>query len=166
MMINYFKAEKAESLLFMGVGAVAILIALYFLFGIKQSAFTGAAISLTLIALLQLVVGTTVYFRSDKDITRVETMMQQNPKQIETEELPRMNVVMKNFIFYRYIEIAFMIISLILIFMYRNTSPATFWYGFAWGLFIQSAFMLALDYFAERRGHDYLAWIQTFIQSH
>jgi hypothetical protein len=165
VMESYFKAEKAESLLFIGVGIVAIIVALYFLFSIKQSAYTGAAISLTLIAFIQLIVGTTVYFRSDKDIARVETMLKQNPQQLKTEEQPRMAVVMKNFIVYRYVEMALMLIGLALIIFFRASSPASFWYGLGWGLLIQSGFMLLLDFFAERRGHTYLNWVQEQIQN-
>jgi hypothetical protein len=49
------------------------------------------------IALIRIVVGTSVYFRSPKDIQRVETMVQSAPEKIKTDEIPRMEVVMKNF---------------------------------------------------------------------
>jgi hypothetical protein len=163
-MENYFKLEKAESLLFIGFGIVAIIIAAYFILGIKQSAYTGAAISITLIALIQLVVGTTVYFRSDKDIVRVEKMIKEQPLQLKTEEQPRMEVVMKNFLIYRYVEIALMLLGIVLMMFFRHSEPLSLWYGFGWGLFIQSGVMLLLDFFAERRGHAYIDWLQKQIQ--
>ena len=65
---KYFIAEKQESLLFLIVGIVAVLLAIAFWFFIKSnpSFFKGAAIPLLAIGLIQMVVGYTVYSRTDK----------------------------------------------------------------------------------------------------
>ncbi len=74
---KYFNAEKYESLLFISVGV------------------------------LQIIVGTSLYFRSSKDIASVNKNVQTENSKIQTEEIPRMDAVMKNFVWYKWIEIAF-----------------------------------------------------------
>lgn len=98
---KYFNAEKAESLLFVLVGIMAIGLAIYFILKLKQPFYLGIAYPLILVALIQLVVGSTVYFRSPKDIMRVNEFLKKAPSEIQTAEIPRMNVVMKNFEIYR-----------------------------------------------------------------
>jgi len=94
---NYFNAEKAESLLFMGFGILAILLSIYFLFILKEIFWKGLAISLIIFSLVQVVIGTTIYKRSPKDNLRVENILKNDPKKIQSEEIPRMEKVMKNF---------------------------------------------------------------------
>ncbi len=67
---NYFNAEKSESILFFLVGSIAIGIAIYFLFKLKEPFYNGMAYPLIAVALIQIVVGTSIFFRSPKDIER------------------------------------------------------------------------------------------------
>ena len=110
--IKYFHGEKAESYIFMMIGVVALAMALYFLFALKTSFWKGVAVPFILVALLEFVVGYTIVIRSPKDIARVETYLQQAPKSIKTIEIPRMEKVMKNFVVYRYVEIALIILGI------------------------------------------------------
>jgi hypothetical protein len=153
---DYFNAEKFESIFFISAGIIATLIGLYFWFWIKESYFKGMAIALFFIALIQLVVGGTVYVRSPKDIIRVNEMIQNTPEKIQTEEIPRMVSVMKNFQLYRYIEIALICVG---VFLFIYFSKHLFWKGLGLGLAIQSALMLVLDFFAEKRGFEYIKQI-------
>jgi hypothetical protein len=155
---KYFNAEKYESLLFVFVGLAAIAGSIYFLIKIKHPFYTGMVFPLIGIALIQIIVGSTVYFRSPKDISRVNQIVQTNKSAINSEEIPRMQVVMKNFIVYRWIEIALIIIGIILYFYFQ---PQPLWKGIGLGLSIQSSFMLLLDYFAESRGKAYLLFLQS-----
>ena len=153
---DYFNAEKFESLFFIGIGIIAIALGIYFWFIIKEPIYKGIAIPFVLVAFIQLTVGTTVYFRSPKDIVTVENIISNEPSKIHSEEIPRMNVVMKNFVIYRYVEIALMILGISLFFCFPSQN---FWKGLGIGLFIQASLMLSLDYFAEKRGTDYLKQI-------
>lgn len=157
---KYFNAEKSESLLFIFVGIFAISIAAYFLLKIKQPFYSGMSWPLIAIAIIQLTVGTSVYFRSPKDIKRVQTIVQSQKQKITSEEIPRMEVVMKNFIIYRYVEIILLVAGLFLMFFF---SEHLFFNGLGIGLFIQSALMLSLDFFAEKRGKEYLEYLQSLI---
>lgn len=156
MIKNYFDAEKFESLFFIAVGLIAILFSLWFWFKIKESFYSGMAIPLILIALIQITVGISVYFRSPKDIVRVENYLSNDKNKISETEIPRMNTVMKNFVIYRYIEIVLILAGLVLYFMFNQNS---FVKGIGAGLAIQSSLMLLLDFFAEKRGAEYLSYL-------
>ncbi len=156
---KYFNAERAESLLFVLVGLIAVFCAIYFFTKINQPFYNGMSYSLVAIALIQITVGASVYFRSPKDIERVNKMVQSEKEKIQNEEIPRMNTVMKNFVLYRWIEIGLLLIGFALFFIFQ---PETFWKGFGIGLSIQSCFMLLLDFFAESRGKVYLDYLQNF----
>lgn len=157
---KYFNAEKYESVFFVLVGLVAIVLATYFFVKVKQPFYLGMAYPLIAIALIQIIVGSTVYFRSPKDIARVNEIVQADRMKIQTDEIPRMEVVMKNFEVYRWVEIVLLIIGLIMFFSF---SPMTFWKGIGLGLFIQAGLMLLLDFFAESRGEIYLEYLRTLI---
>ncbi len=79
-------------------------------------------------------------------------MAQSAPEKIKTEEIPTMEVVMKNFLWYKYIEIVLILIGLVFFFFIE----ALVWRGLGLGLTIQSGFMLLLDFFAMTRGQAYL----------
>ncbi|MEO8236291.1 MAG: hypothetical protein ABI549_12805 [Flavobacterium sp.] len=117
---DYFNAEKFESLFFVGVGIISIALGIYFWFIIKEPFYKGVTIPLILVALIQFSVGLTVYFRSQKDILMVENLIKKEPFKIQIEEIPRMNVVMKNFVIYRYVEIALMLCGLILFLVFPS----------------------------------------------
>lgn len=158
---DYFNAEKFESLFFIGVGIIAIALGIYFWVIIKEPIYKGIAIPFVLVAFIQLTVGTTIYFRSPKDSTKVENIIKNEPSKIHSEEIPRMNVVMKSFIIYRYVEIALMILGIILFFYFPSQK---FWKGLGIGLFIQASLMLSLDYFEEKRGTEYLNQITNLTE--
>ena len=103
---NYFNAEKIESMFFVLVGVAAISLASYFFVKIKQPFYNGISYPLIAIALIQITVGSSVYLRSPKDIIRVNAIIQSDNSKIKTEEIPRMQTVMKNFVLYRWVEIA------------------------------------------------------------
>lgn len=155
---KYFSSEKQESILFVLVGIIGIAISSYFLVKMKRPFYIGMAYPLIAIAFIQIVVGSTVYVRSPKDIARVTLILHTEESSIQTEEIPRMEVVMKNFKIYRWIEIALLLLGLV---MYLYLAPASLYKGIGLGLLIQSSFMLALDYFAENRGEIYLEFLRN-----
>jgi len=165
---KYFIAEKQESLLFLIVGIVAVLLAAVCWFFIKSnpSFFKGAAIPLLAIGLIQFVVGYTVYSRTDKQKADIAYNIGMEPvNYVKQTEQPRMKTVMKNFVIYRWVEIAFIIAGLVLIFLFRSNPDKSFWYGFGVALAIQAIFMLGADYFAEKRGEVYTSHLEEIINN-
>jgi len=155
---KYFTGEKAESYLFLAMGIMSIILAVYFFFTLKQSFWKGVAVPFLLVAILEIIVGYTIVTRSPKDIVRVENILQNNKQHIQTEEIPRMEKVLQNFVVFRYIEIALIILGILL--MYA-TPAASFWKGLGLGLFMQASIVLTLDFFAESRGKMYIEYLQN-----
>jgi len=155
---KYFTGEKAESYLFLAMGIMSIILAVYFFFTLKQSFWKGVAVPFLLVAILEIIVGYTIVTRSPKDIVRVENILQNNKQHIQTEEIPRMEKVLQNFVVFRYIEIALIILGILL--MYA-TPAASFWKGLGLGLFMQASIVLTLDFFAESRGKIYIEYLQN-----
>lgn len=149
---TYFTAEKSESLIFIAIGIITISFSAYALLKWGDSFYKGFAIPVILIGLIQLVVGSTVYFRTPKQIKDLEMLYQKDKVAFVEAETPRMETVMKNFSVYKKVEVAFVVIGLLLIFF----SPSKeFWLGIGVGMLLQGALMLTADIFAERRGTKY-----------
>ncbi len=158
--IKYFTAEKNESLIFVALGMVAISLAFYGMFSLRTDFFRGMFYPLILIGLIQLVVGGSVYLRSPKDIERVSAQFNNDPEKLETEEMPRMIVVNKNFMIYRYTEIA---LALVGVFFFLSFNKESFYSGLGIGLATQAIAMLCADYFAEQRAREYTEILKFFL---
>ncbi len=169
---KYFIAEKQESLLFIIVGLLAILIPIICNILFDTRAWKGAAIPLIAIGLIQVVVGYTVYNRSDKDRMRVVYNYDLDPSAIKEKEIPRMKIVNKNFVVYRYVEITLAFLGLILFFYNRvfigikslEEFRNSFIMGFGIALFVQAIIMLSADYFAEKRAQIYTTKLETYFR--
>ena len=159
--VKYFNGEKAESYIFILIGVIALAIALYFIFALKTSFWKGVAIPFIIVALLEFIVGFTIVTRSSKDTMRVQTYITNEPQKIKSVEIPRMEKVLSNFVIYRYVEIALIILGIALMYSSMND---TFWRGIGLGLFIQASIVLSLDFFAERRGHQYIVYLQELVE--
>jgi hypothetical protein len=159
--VKYFNAERAESLLFIGFGVFAILLSVYFFFFVKDFFWKGLATPLVFFSIIQIIIGATIFTRSPKDNLRVETILKYEPHKIQSEEIPRMEKVIKSFVYYRYFEIAMIFLGIILMYALSNYG---FWKGFGLGLFIQCTILLSLDFFAEKRGHIYLEHLKELVE--
>jgi len=155
---TYFLAEKQESLVFMVVGALAIIVSIYFWLVINSRFYNGVGWPFLFIALIQLTIGSLIYLRSPSDAKRVNTFAENNPKNIRALEIPRMEKVMRSFIVYRYAETALILIGL---YMFLTGFDGGFVKGLGIGLIIQSGLMLLADAFAEHRGHWYLDFLKS-----
>jgi uncharacterized membrane protein HdeD (DUF308 family) len=160
----YFNGEKQESIIFITIGVLAILVALLLFFYIKHQWGKGAAWPLLLIGILQLVVGYTVYTRSDAQRKDIVYKMDMNKDSLIREELPRMEKVMKNFSIYRYIEVGLFVAGIAMFFYFRNQQDKQLWMGLFAALALQAGLMLIADGVAERRGHRYLEGIKVYLK--
>ncbi|MEO7767993.1 MAG: hypothetical protein ABIS01_11225 [Ferruginibacter sp.] len=157
---SYFNAEKNESLLFIIIGVTAIVLAFAFLFYFKSKWSKGAAIPLLVIGLLQVVAGSVVFTRSDNDRIRVVYMYDMDPASLQTKEIPRMERVNKNFVVYRYTEMALIAAGLLSLFYFNNKAGKFFWVGLGAALALEAAISLTADYFAEKRAADYFSQLK------
>lgn len=155
-MSSYFTAEKQESLIFMAIGLVAIGISVWL--WMNGHRLKSMAWPLVAIALMQMVVGGTVYLRTDTQVSTLSAQLQANPAALKAEETTRMQTVMKNFSVYKAVEMLLLIVGVGMIaFLQRHDMAA----GIGVGLVLQAAVTLTLDIFAEARGAEYLTAIQA-----
>ena len=161
---KYFVAEKSESLIFLIIGVVAIILSIIFFFALKTNFYKGAAIPLFVIGMIQVIVGYAVYARSDEQRISNVYAYDMNPGKLKTEELPRMHAVNSRFNLYRWIEIILLVVGIILIVMHRNEIATNFWAGFGFTLALQAAIMLGADYFAQNRAELYTQKLESFVE--
>jgi ABC-type xylose transport system permease subunit len=161
---KYFIAEKSESLLFMIIGAAAIVLAILFFFLLKTNWYKGAAVPLIVVGVMHLVIGYTVYNRSDADRQRNVYAYDMNPSTLKTAELPRMEKVNRNFVVIRYVEIFLLLSGLVIFFYLKNDVTKSFWVGLGLALALEAALSLGADYFAESRAKVYTKGLKEFTQ--
>jgi hypothetical protein len=155
-MSDYFVAEKQESVIFVVVGLLAIGFSLWL--WMNGHRLKSMAYPLVVIGLMQIVVGGTVYLRTDSQVSTLSAQLQVNPAALKAEETARMETVMKNFSIYKSIEMLLLIMGGVMIaFLQRHDMAA----GIGVGLVLQAALTLTLDLFAEVRGADYLSVVQS-----
>jgi LPXTG-motif cell wall-anchored protein len=155
----YFNEEKTESIWFVLIGVISIALSAWLFFKFKNEFYRGLVIPVVLISLIQITVGSSVYIRTDNQIAKIVSGLQDDKQTTKPVEITRMNDVMKNFKIYKWIEIAFILSGvLILVFL----KDRYFWTGIGAGLLIEGTFMIVLDVIAEMRGVKYLEWLQQF----
>lgn len=162
---KYFLGEKHESLIFLAIGIIAILLSIFFYSYLKTNFYKGAAIPLLVIGLIQSIVGYTVYSRSDEQRISNVYAYDMDPGKLKDQESPRMKMVNRNFVIYRWVEIAFVLSGIVLILLYKANPDKMFWFGLGLTLLVQAALMLTADYFAERRARMYSNQLESFINS-
>ena len=155
-MSDYFVAEKQESVIFIVVGLLAIGFSLWL--WMNGHRLKSMAYPLVAIALMQIVVGGTVYLRTDSQVSTLSAQLQVNPAALKAEETARMETVMKKFSIYKSIEMLLLIMGVGMIAFFQRHDVVA---GIGVGLVLQAAFTLTLDIFAETRGADYLSAVQS-----
>ena len=155
-MNSYFSAEKQESVIFIAVGLLAVGISVWL--WMNGHRLKSMAYPLVAIAVMQILVGASVYLRTDAQLPTLSAQLNANPAELKVEETNRMQTVMKNFSIYKAVEMVLLIIGVGMIaFLQRHDLAA----GIGVGLVLQAAFTLTLDIFAEARGADYLSAIRS-----
>ena len=155
--LQYFAGEQVESILFIIAGVSAVT-ASFFLFQMPGT-YRGITYPLVSIALVQLIVGSTVYLRSDSQVAALTQQLNSDPAAFWNSEISRMQTVMAWFRWYKIIEILFLALGILLTFV---MSKQTALFGSGIGLIMQASLVLILDLFAERRGEQYMAVLQSF----
>jgi hypothetical protein len=158
--IQYFSGEKRESLLFLAAGIIAIGASLFLIR--TGSPLRGMAYPLIAIALIQLVVGGTVFARTDRQVLGLHTQLQSDPQVYAAAELPRMATVRRSFTVYKVIEIVLLVAGLAGTFLLRERPTL---YAVSLGLALQAGLMLAFDLVAEQRAEIYVDNIHSLVRA-
>ena len=169
---KYFNAEKNAGFQLVIIGFAGLIAAAVFFFVMKPQTFLGAAIPAGLLGIIQVMVGYNIYIRSDKQRIDIAYKYDLNPVALKTQEVPRMEQVLKNFPVYTWVERTLLLASLFLIFYFGKgealpdeslRNSAAFWVGFGWSLAIESIALLIIDHFGESRGRIYLTGLKKFL---
>lgn len=162
-MLVYFAAEKAESLLFAGLGMTALLLGLGVLTVRERFSpfLQGVAYPLVAVAMIQVAVGANIYLRTDEQLSALQAQLQAAPDAFKTEETARMRVVNRNFDLYKRLEIGLLLVGVACAALgaARNRWLLA---GVGTGLLVQSGLMLVLDVFAQARADLYTAALIAF----
>ena len=159
---KYFIAEKYESLVFLVIGIIVIILGLIFYFSAKTQIYRGAALPLLILGLMQSVAGYTVYVRSDDQRISQVYAFDMNPDQLKTVELTRMRKVKTNFLIYRLVEIGAFLAGCILILLFLKQPLRSFWLGFGIAFTIMAAELFIADFIAEKRAVHYTSLLEEF----
>lgn len=153
--ITYFAAEKRESLLFLMAGAAAIAASVYL--WATASPYRAMAWPLTAVALIQIVVGWTVWARTDGQMKGLHTILNQDKAAYAAAEVPRMEKVRRSFRIYKAIEIALLAAGLAGAFFLQDRMAL---HAASAGLALQAGLMLVFDLYAESRAEVYAEQIR------
>lgn len=152
-LLNYFAGEKAESVLFIVAGATALIAGIAFALR-GAPVLRGAAIPLVAIAMIHLVVGGTVFGRTDAQVRTLAVQLEEQPAAFKAEESARMAVVNDQFDLHKQIGIALALAGLGMAAWGLQRARA-FLAGAGCALTFQALFTLVLDFFAEARADAY-----------
>lgn len=163
---QYFLAEKNAGLLFLIIGIVGIILAIVFFFFLKTEFYKGAAYVLVIAGLIQGGVGYTIYSRSDKQ--RVENVyaFDMDPGTLKNKELPRMEKAVSGIKVFLLIELILLLAGVIIVFKNKHVLSSgishSLWMGIGILLIVQALVLTGADYFAYKRGKQYLEDLRVF----
>jgi hypothetical protein len=155
--LKYFAGEKLQCSIGILLGLSGILLSVYFIY-LSKPVFKGIAFAFIPLSLLLLSICIGIVLRTPKDIERVSLYYESEPIKMQTEELPRMEKVMKNFPVIKMVEIGFIIVGVfLLLFFWKNGLIK----GIGIGLIIQGIMLYGFDHFAQSRGKIYFEFLNS-----
>lgn len=140
-MSTCFVAEKQESVIFVVVDLLAIGFSLWL--WMNGHRLKSMAYPLVMIALMQIVVGSTVYLRIHSLLSTLSRQLQAKPAALKAKQTARMEIVMKNFSIHKAIEMRLLIMGAGMIaFFPLNDLAAGYWRrtGIAGGLLTDAGY--------------------------
>lgn len=155
---SYFRAEKQGSYVAIAVGILSCWAGGAFFLNAAAPFYLGLALPLALAGVLQLMVGSIILRRTDDQVDELASVLQKDPAAFAQAEMPRMARVMRNFAVYRWVEMACVVFGLAL---FWANAATNFWKGLGAGMFVQGLFLLVFDFFAEKRGKTYQAFVKS-----
>lgn len=158
MIKSYFQAEKTagQTLLAIGISTCAVAGGIFLSAGAPF--YTGLAVPLALLGIVEVMAGTALARRSDLQNMTLEKMLTESPADFKETESSRMADAIKRLALFKKAEIACAAVGLVLILTNRET---VFFKGLGVGLFAQSLTLLIFDWLAERRGRAYKSYVDN-----
>lgn len=155
--VQYFNGEKLQCIVGVVISLVSIALSAYFL-ATQTPLVKGMAYSFLPISLLLLAICVSVILRTPGDVERVTRFYQEQPAKIQTEELPRMEKVMKSFGIIKNVELGLFLIGVVSIVLFWQNPLVR---GISAGLVVQCTVMYLFDHVAESRGEVYVNYLKS-----
>ncbi len=157
-LLQYFKGEKTESAILFFISFIFSLSGIYLSYKINNSFLEGLGTVLIISGLIGLIVGGTVLFRTDKQVTRLVHLFDKNKSEFIESEGARMNKVYKSFSYYKFIYYLSIFAALILLIFFAENAVNK---GIGIGLLIFAILGFLSDFFAKKRAKIYLQAIKN-----
>lgn len=158
-MRSYFEQEKTAALIGMGGAVVAGGTGGYLV--TQGDLSKGIGYSLIGIGAIGLVVGGTVYLRTDSQLEKLEKQLETNPLDYKKFEGARMQRVVTQFTILKIAELS-ILAGGVTTAIVGATQKADLTTGIGIGLGIDAVLLLLFDYFADARATTYLRQITDF----
>jgi hypothetical protein len=149
--LKYFRAEKEAGLYTLVIGAIVVVLSVWLWW--SGNRYRAMAIPLIAFAIIELVVGSTIYLRADKQIDTLTEQYYTDRDAFALQETSRLEDIMSDFQIYRIIEIVLMVVGAGFIVVCRKR-PAFVGVGF--GVVTQAAVLFGFDIMAAQRAQVYL----------
>ena len=159
MILKFYKAQKAQGLLFTIIGFIAIIISLLFVFNVNNVFSNGITLPLFIIGILQVYFGINTYKNTPIHLLLVQGFVKENQASMSNIEIPYIH---KEIFFQKKMINIFLFLNalaVLFIFIFNN---ALFLQGLGIGLFIQSLIVITANYFAAQRSQIYLKWLNDY----
>jgi len=153
----YFNDEKLQCLIGAIVSVILIAASVYFLF-LQKPMLKGIAYTVIPLSTLLIIICVGVIFRTPKDIKRVTKFQIETPQKIQTEEIPRMEKVMKSFNIIKNVELVLLAIGLVILVVFWKNEQLR---GIGIGIIIMSISLYTFDHIAEARGENYIRFLKS-----
>jgi hypothetical protein len=154
---KYFAGEKLQCTIGIILSIICISLSVYFLV-LQKPLLKGISFVFIPLSVLLLIICSGVVVRTPSDTERVKEFLKTKPQRLQTDELPRMEKVMKNFTLIKRIEICLFLAGLLIaIFFWKNDLVK----GIAIGLIIQGVMLYLFDHSAEARGKVYFEFLKS-----
>src|SRR5262245_7422047 len=136
-MTIYFNGEKNAGLFLAAIGIV-IVVGATLLFRARTD-YRSFAITLGLVALVEVAIGAGLYLKTDPQVGRLRAHLDSNAATFYADEGARMTRVQSNFVVIEYVEVALIVVGALVAVARKNSPTVT---GIALGLLINAALLL------------------------
>ena len=159
---SYFKGEKKQSLIFMLGGILALTLGSLGYFYFETAIWKGAASPFLIIGLIQVVLGASIFFRTDKQVKKLLQQSKEQTKQFFKEETARMEKVLTDFRKYKTVTMLFFCLGFLFLMLGAFAGWGKFTLGSGAALVWQSGTIYLMDSLAEYRAEFYTQKLKKF----
>jgi uncharacterized membrane protein YfcA len=164
-LVEYFRAEKAGSLLLLAWGFCGLLAGGFMLSNLEGEVWKGAAAPVLALAAIHMLVGGVVLIRTAPQVGKLLSQLRTTPRAMLDEELPRIEKVLANFEKYKMAESLLFFLGFAFLLGGAFAGLGDYMLGAGLGSCLQAGFTLAFDLFASLRAGLYQHELKTFERS-